>query len=44
MLIAFRIVILLCCAYAGWETASIQHGDYESLSRNHALQSDRDDE
>lgn len=27
MLIAFRIFILLCCAYAGWETANIQHGE-----------------
>jgi hypothetical protein len=27
MSIAFRIFVLLFCAYAGWETASIQFGE-----------------
>jgi hypothetical protein len=27
MAIGLRIVILLCCAYAGWQTASVQFGE-----------------
>jgi hypothetical protein len=42
MSIGLRIVVLLCCAYAGWQTASIQFEalpelrelDQESSSRS----------
>jgi hypothetical protein len=27
MFISFRIVVVLFCAYAGWETANLQFGD-----------------
>lgn len=39
MSIAFRIFVLLCCAYAGWETASIQSVELESLSKKGVLES-----
>ena len=41
MSIAFRIFVLVFCAYSGWETASIQFGDLESLSSKGVLQSDK---
>jgi hypothetical protein len=34
MYMGVRIVILLCCAYAGWQTGSVQFGrlqDHEQL-------------
>lgn len=27
MIVGLRIVILLCCAYAGWQTPSVQFGE-----------------
>ena len=27
MAVGLRIVIFLCCAYAGWQTASVQFGE-----------------
>ena len=29
MSIAIRILLLLCCAYAGWEAAGIQYGELQ---------------
>lgn len=41
MSIAFRIFVLLFCAYAGWETASINSAICESLSSKGVLQPDK---
>jgi hypothetical protein len=31
MSIGFRVVIVLVCAYAGWQTASVQFGELPEL-------------
>jgi hypothetical protein len=41
MSIAFRISVLLFCAYAGWETPSIQFGDLREPQQQGRLQPDK---
>ncbi|MBM7483912.1 hypothetical protein ACVWWI_002772 [Bradyrhizobium sp. USDA 3686] len=41
MSIAFRIVVLLFSAYAGWETPGIQFANCENLSNKGVLQPDK---
>ncbi|WP_247295252.1 hypothetical protein, partial [Bradyrhizobium sp. 87] len=41
MSIAFRMFVLLSCAYAGWETPSIHSANCENLSNKGVLQPDK---
>ena len=38
MAVGLRIVIFLCCAYAGWQTASVQFGEMPESQQQEQFQ------